>query len=73
MALAPEVLAALKRRAVDQGKTVQDVANDLLRQGLAARQARPNYRLKLRGWNAELLPGIDIADRESLFDAMEGR
>ncbi len=71
MALAPELLAALKRRAADQGKTLQDVANELLRQGLTARQAKPTYRLKLRGWDAEQLPGVDIADREKLFDVME--
>ena len=73
MALAPEVLAALKRRAADQGKAIQDVANDLLRQGLAARPAKPAYRLKLRGWDGELLPGVDIADRDKLFEAMERR
>ena len=70
MALAPEVLAALKRRAADQGRTVQEIANDLLRQGLAARGSKTAYRLELRGWEAEPLPGVDIADREKLFAAM---
>ena len=73
MALDPEVLAALKRRAADQGRSVQDLVNELLRQGLRSREAAPAYRLRLGGWKAKLQPGVDLEDREKLFDVMNGR
>jgi len=51
---------------------MQAVINDLLRAGLH-RPATTGYRLKLYGWKAELQPGVDILDREKLFDLMDGR
>lgn len=70
VALEPAVLAALKRRAADQGRSVQELANELLRRGLEARPPRAGYRLELRGWEAELQPGVDLTDREKLFDLL---
>jgi len=34
---------------------------------------RSPFRLKLAGWKAEEQPGVDIADRDRLFDLMDGR
>lgn len=51
---------------------MQSVANDLLRQGLAA-PAASDYRLELLTWKPELQPGVDLFDRDKLFDLMEGR
>ena len=73
MALAPEILAALKRRAADQGRSVQDLVNEFLRQGLRSRGTHPAYRLRLGGWKAKLQPGVDLEDREKLFDLLGGR
>ena len=66
------LLRLLKRKAAEEGRTLQAVANELLRQGLAGSARRP-YALTLRGWQAEEQPGIDILDRDTLFDAMDGR
>lgn len=60
----------MKKKAAEEGRSLQAVANDLIRRGLALRPQQ-NYRLKLQGWKAELQPGIDILDRNSLFDAMD--
>ena len=60
----------MKKKAADEGRSLQAVANELIRRGLTAR-ANDNYRLQLQGWNAELQPGVDILDRNSLFDAMD--
>jgi hypothetical protein len=68
----PRVLRELKKRAADEGRTLQAVANDLLKQGLHTQPATP-FALRLRGWAAEPQPGVDILDRDSLFDAMNGR
>ena len=61
----------MKQEAARDGRTLQDVANDLLRQGLARRKTRPSYKLELVGWEASEQPGVDILDRDKLFDLMD--
>jgi len=33
----------------------------------------PDKRLKLRGWKASPRAGVDLLDRDKLFDLMDGR
>ena len=66
------VLRALKRKAADEGRTLQAVANELLK-GALRTPARQAFSLRLQGWAANLQPGVDILDRDSLFDVMDGR
>ena len=66
------VLRQLKKKAADEGRTLQAVANDLLKQGLYTRAHQP-FSLQIQGWAADLQPGVDILDRDSLFNAMNGR
>lgn len=68
-----ELLRRLRRRAADEGRTLQDVTNEVLRRGLEEGGRASDYRLELEGWEAGLRPGIDLTDRESLWDAMDGR
>lgn len=68
----PRVLRALKRRAADEGRTLQDVANELLKRGLYTGDPTP-FTLQLEGWTAEIRPGVDLTDRDALFDLMDGR
>ena len=42
----------------------------LLRQGLDMRPQRSDYRLELKGWDAAELPGVDVLDRDKLFDIL---
>ena len=70
LAIEDGLLRRLKEKAAREGKTLQETANDLLRQGLAARPQSGNYRLELRGWEAQALPGVDLLDRKQLFDLM---
>ncbi|CAN5867974.1 hypothetical protein BH20GEM1_BH20GEM1_15970 [soil metagenome] len=67
-----DLLRRLKEKAAREGRTLQSLANDLLRQGLAAPRTS-EYRLGLLTWKGELQPGADIFDRDTLFDLMEGR
>jgi hypothetical protein len=67
------LLRSLKRKAAEEGRTLQDVANETLRRGLSKKSPIAGYRLKLRGWKAAELPGVDILDRDKLFDLMDGR
>jgi hypothetical protein len=72
LALDDDLLTTLKRRAAEQGTTLQAVVNDVLRHAVASkRQGR--FTLRLRGWKAEEQPGVDITDRDKLFDLMNGR
>jgi plasmid stability protein len=71
LALDDDIFAELKLRAAREGRRLQQVANDLLRQGLHHKAAP--YRLKLRGWKAREQPGVDLLDRDKLFDLMNGR
>lgn len=66
------LLRELKKKAADEGRTLQAVANDLLRRALAP-QPRESYHLRLRGWKATEMPGVNLADRDALFDLMDGR
>jgi hypothetical protein len=66
------LLRQIKRIAAAEGRTLQAVTNDLLRKALAAPPARP-YAFEVRGWEATEQPGVDILDRDKLFDVMDGR
>ena len=65
-----QLLLDLKKKAAQEGRTLQAVINDLLRYSLVANRREP-YRLRLRGWKAAELPGVDLLDRDALFDLMD--
>ncbi len=62
----------LKKKAAEEGRTLQAMANDLLRRALGQTRREP-YRLVLKGWQADEQPGVDVLDRDQLFNLMEGR
>lgn len=66
------LLRALKKKAAEEGRTLQAATNDVLRRALAT-PARPPYELRLKGWKAAELPGVDLLDRDALFDLMNGQ
>ena len=73
IALDDDLLRRLKETAARERRTVGEVVNDLLRQALAPRRNRRGYKLTLRGWAGQPQPGVDILDRDKLFDLMDGR
>ena len=66
------LLRQIKKKAAAEGRTLQEVANDLLRQALHGR-SRSQFSLQLHGWEAREQPGVDLLDRDKLFDLMDGR
>ena len=69
-----QLLRELKRKASEEGRTLQAVTNDLLRRSLTPGPSNPTpYELRLRGWKATEQPGVDLLDRDTLFDLMDGR
>jgi hypothetical protein len=72
LTLDDDVLKAAKRRAREQDRPLKDVINEALRHGLAlGRPRRPAYAFRLKTVPGRLLPGVDLADRDKLFDVME--
>lgn len=70
LVLEDSLFKKMKKKAADEGRSVQALVNDLLRRALAQPESKP-FRLKLRPWKAELRPGVDISDRNSLFDVFD--
>lgn len=66
------LLRRLKQRAAAEDRALQDVVNDALRDGLA-RPKRDRYVFRLDGWKGEAQPGVDLTDRDKLFDVAQGR
>ena len=63
-----------KRRAADEGTTLTAVIEGALRQYLApARPSGKPFRLKLLTKKGRRVAGVNLADRDSLYERMEGR
>ena len=69
----PDLLRKMKETAAREGRSMQDLANELLRDGLARFHDPTPYVLDLEGWEATTQPGVDLLDRDQLFDLMDGR
>jgi hypothetical protein len=67
-----QLLRELKKKASEEGRTLQAVTNDLLRRSLTPTRVKP-FHLRLQGWKAAEQPGVDLLDRDALFNLMDGR
>jgi hypothetical protein len=74
LALDDRLLRAAKKRAAEQGTTLTHVIEEALRHHLTAavRPAKP-FRLRLLTKRGRLVPGVNLADRDALYERMEGR
>jgi putative antitoxin of VapBC-like toxin-antitoxin system len=62
-----------KRRAADEGTTLTALIEGALREYLVpARPAGKAFRLKLLTRKGRPVPGVNLADRDSLYERMEG-
>jgi hypothetical protein len=63
-----------RRRAADEGTTLTAVIEEALRQHLAPpRPAGKAFRLRLLTKKGRPVPGVNLADRDALYERMEGR
>jgi len=69
-----DLLVAARRRAAELGTTLTAVIESALAASLA-RQASggPRFRLRWKPHRGRVMPGVDLADRDSLYDVMEAR
>ena len=68
-----DLLRRLKERAAKEGRSMQELANDLLRDGLTRLEEPAPFELDLNGWEGQEQAGVDLLDRDKLFDLMDGR
>ena len=70
------LLKKAKARARQTHRTLTGVIEEALRQTLAGTPPAgesPPYKLSLKTVRGTLLPGVDISDRDSLYERLEGR
>lgn len=68
-----EVFRAAKRRAAAEGTTLRDLIEQALRSHLALKPRGKGYKLKWNPVKGRLRPGVQLDDRDALFDLMDGR
>ena len=68
-----EVFRAAKRRAAEERKTFREVVEAALRAYLGKARPKSGYRLTWRPERGRLRPGVNLEDRDALWDLMEGR
>jgi plasmid stability protein len=75
LTLDDDVLRMARRRAAEDGRPLKDVINEALRAGLrdGGTRRRPAFAFKLRTVTGRVMPGVDLTDRDKLFDLMDGR
>lgn len=64
---------AAKRKAAEQGTSLRDLIEAALRQHLGKSKAAAGYTLRWQTERGRLQPGVDLTDRDALFDIMDGR
>lgn len=68
------VLREAKKLAATEGKTLRRLVEEALRDRLAPRR-RPGkpFRLRLVTKKGRTIPGVDLSDRDALYERMDGR
>ena len=68
------VLREAKKVAAREGKTLTRVVEEALRDRVAPRKrSGKRFRLRLLTKKGRLIPGVDLADRDALYERMEDR
>lgn len=69
------IVRALKREALNSGRTMTEVIESSLRETLFRKRsaAQKPFRLGMVTIKGSVNPGVDLTDRDNLLDAMEGR
>ena len=67
-----ELMVRVKRKAVESGKTITEVVEEALRKETAGEAPeRSAFKLRWRTVAGRVRRGVDLADRDSLYQAME--
>jgi Arc/MetJ family transcription regulator len=71
--LSDELARQAKKRAAEEGVTLREIVERALRGFLGRRGRQAEYSLEWRTEKGRLLSGVDLDDRDSLFDRLDGR
>ena len=72
MDISDELMRRAKKKAADDGVPLRDVMEAALRRYLSEKPVANGYKLRWTTEKGELMPGVDLDDRDSLFDLMDG-
>jgi len=68
------LLALAKRRAMEKRTSLRKVVESALRRALLEPGKAPaRFRLEWKTVRGNRIPGVDISDRDALYERMEGR
>jgi hypothetical protein len=67
-----ELLRRAKQRATDDGIPLREVVETALREFLSGKAKKSGYKLQWTPDKGKILPGVDLDDRNSLWDVMDG-
>jgi hypothetical protein len=68
------LLRHAKKLAAEEGKTLTRVVEEALRERVAPQKRHgKRFKLKLLTKKGRLVPGTNLADRDALYERMEGR
>jgi hypothetical protein len=69
-----QVLRQAKKLAAEEGKTLTRIIEEALRERLAPKpRNRKKFKLRLLTKTGRIIPGTNLADRDLLYERMEGR
>ena len=68
-----ELMRQAKQHAADRGVTLREVIETALRALLQHATPAGGYTLQWRTERGRLMPGVELDNRDRLFDLMEGR
>lgn len=72
MDIADELMRRAKQKAADDGVPLRNVVEAALRRYLSEKPAATGYKLRWSTEKGTLMPGVDLDDRDSLFEIMDG-
>lgn len=67
-----DLMREAKARAAHEGRTLTSLIEDGLRLVLRGRRGGSGYEFRFRTVRGERPPVVDVADRDRLYDLMEG-
>jgi plasmid stability protein len=75
LTLNDDVLKRARQKAARENRSLREVINEALRQGLTLgdRRKGTRYAFRLKTVAGPVMPGVDLHDRDKLFDLLDGR
>ena len=71
--ISDELLRRAKKKAADAGVALRQIVEAALRSYMGGSAKAGTYRLRWRTEKGRLQPGVNLDDRDHLFDLMDGR